>query len=404
MKNTNISKLFYTHVAQTSPSPIGLIVEHSKGVYIYSQKKKYIDFISGISASNTGYNNKLIEKYICKQVELYSYVMVYGEYIKKPQVSLAKELTDLLPSSLNCVYFQNSGTEAVEGALKLVKKYTARPKIASFKNSYHGSSYGAMSLGDSLSHRNAFSPSINGNTILEFNNIENLSLIDKLTAAVILEPIQAEAGVIIPTKAFLLALKKRCSETGTMIIFDENQTAFGRTGKYWFAFEKLKLIPDVLILGKALGGGMPLGAFIADKKMMKTLSEKPVLGHLTTFGGHPVSCAAALGSLHFIKKEKLLESTEEKSRYIEKKLKKLKNNYPKKILSYTGCGMMWKIEIINPKLAQRLAHKIIHSGVIIDWFLFLPQGLRIFPPLIITKKQLKKAFKIIEDEINTSEI
>ena len=305
-------QLFLQHLAQTSDSPILLEIEKAEGIYLYdSSGKKYFDLISGISVSNVGHRHPKVIEAIEVQLKKYLHVMVYGEYIESPQVQFAKLLTENLPSQLNSVYFTNSGTEATEGAIKLAKRFTGRSEIVSFRNSYHGSTQGALSVLGDENFRNAFRPLIPGNRLLHFGHEEELALITAETAAVILEPVQAEAGVISADKKYFQLLQKRCNAVGALIILDECQTGLGRTGTLW-CFEQLEILPDILLLAKSLGGGMPLGAFIANHELMKALSFNPALGHITTFGGHPVSCAAGKAAMKVLLEEKLIDKTEEK--------------------------------------------------------------------------------------------
>ncbi len=293
-------QLFLSHLGQTSPSPMMLEITRAKGMHYYGPAgQEYIDLISGVSVSNTGHGNPIVNKAILDQVNSYTHLMVYGEMIQGPQVKYAERLAAILPGSLDCTYFVNSGSEAVEGAMKLAKRYTGKSKIFSFKNSYHGSTHGALSIQGSEVYRNAFRPLLPDTHLLTFNDPASLDSIDENTACVIIEPVQGEGGVIYPVDNFLGKLRKKCSETKTLLIFDEIQTGFGRTGTM-FAFERFGVVPDILLLAKALGGGMPLGAFISSSEIMSTLTHDPVLGHITTFGGHPVSCAAGLASLDII--------------------------------------------------------------------------------------------------------
>ncbi|MGB4928759.1 MAG: aspartate aminotransferase family protein, partial [Chitinophagales bacterium] len=296
---------FLQHIAQTSQSPLMLEIEHADGCWLFDANgKKYLDLISGIAVSNVGHNNAEVKTAIYNQVEKYMHVMVYGEFIESPQVKYAKWISNHLPAPLNSVYFVNSGSEAVEGALKLAKRVTGRPEIISFHNSYHGSTMGALSAGNNEERKNVFRPLIPDNTILNYNDFDQLELITENTAAVLIEPIQAEAGIILPEANYLEAIREKCNATGTLLIFDECQTGFGRTGKL-FAWEHSNVIPDIITLGKALGGGMPLGAFVAAKVHMDMFTQNPILGHLTTFGGHPVCCAAGLAASEFIEKNNL---------------------------------------------------------------------------------------------------
>ncbi len=309
-------QIFLNHIGQTSPDPLALEIVKASGSKLYDiNNKEYIDLIGGISVCNIGHANKKVIEAIKQQSENFMHVMVNGELILSPQTAYAKALTDNLPSSLNSVFFTASGTEATEGAMKLAKRFTGRTQIAAFKNSYHGSTQGSLSIMGDEYWRNAFRPLLPGISHLDFNSFDALESITSETACVIAETIQAEAGVIVPDKKWLQALRKKCTETGTLLVLDEIQCGFGRNGSLW-AFEQFDVIPDILLLGKALGGGMPLGAFIADKKIMDSLTNNPVLGHINTFGGHPVCCAAGLAALQVLLEEKLIENVFEREKSI----------------------------------------------------------------------------------------
>ncbi|MDR1348166.1 MAG: aspartate aminotransferase family protein [Prevotellaceae bacterium] len=392
----NLRTLFLRHVAQTSDSPMCIKVDHAEGIYIYAPDgKKYIDLIAGVSVSNTGHCHPKIVAAVNAQVAKYMHVMVYGEYIESPQVLYAKRLTELLPENLTSVYFVNSGSEAVEGALKLAKRYTGRTEMVSFRNSYHGSSHGAISVMGSEEFRNAFRPLLPDTRIINFNDEDDLNQITERTACVIVEPVQGEAGIILPQNDFLKKLRKRCSEKGVLLIFDEIQTGFGRLGKL-FAFEHYNVVPDILCLAKSMGGGMPLGAFISSNEIMPALATNPALGYITTFGGHPVSCAAALAAINVIIDEKLLEHVNEKSNLF----KQLLNH--KKIKEIRGIGLFLAIELGCSQLRERFIDKGIERGLLSDWFLFCDTAFRISPPLTITHQQIEETVNIINsilDEI-----
>ncbi|MFC2136760.1 aspartate aminotransferase family protein [Bacteroidota bacterium] len=375
-------QLFLQHIAQTSENPLLLDIDKGEGIFLFDKSgKKYIDLISGIAVSNLGHSNPQVIKAIFEQIKKYSHIMVYGEYIQSPQVKLAELLTNHLPSNLNSVYFVNSGSEATEGALKLAKKYTQRNQIISFKNAYHGSTHGALSVMGEEKMKRPFRPLLPGVKFIDFNSAEQLKFITDKTAAVIVEPIQGEAGIILPENDFLLKIKERCKKSNTLLIFDEAQTGLGRTGRL-FAFEHYNVIPDILLLAKALGGGMPLGAFISSKKIMNTLSYEPVLGHITTFGGHPVSCAAAYASLDVVLKEELIQSIPEKEKLFRKYLK-----HPR-IKKIKGKGLFLAIELDSSDNLHKTIKLAINKGIIIDWFLFNQTSIRIAPPLIINEKQI----------------
>jgi len=394
--STSQKKDFFSYLAQTSPAPLSLEIISAKGIWLKDIKgKKYLDLISGISVSNLGHGNPEVIKAIKSQADRHTHIMVYGEYVQSPQVSFAKRICSSLPKSLNSVYFVNSGSEAVEGALKLAKRYTGRTEIVSFSKAYHGSTHGSLSvMGDEVL-KQPFRPLLSGIKMLPYNNIEALQKITNRTACVIIEPVQGEAGVVVPTKSFLQSLRKRCNETGALLIFDEIQTGFGRTGKL-FAFENFNVIPDILTIGKAMGGGLPLGAFVADKKIMSSLSDNPALGHITTFGGHPLSCAAGLAALNVLLKRKLYVSAAKKEKLFRSLLKH------KTIKEIRGTGLMLAVQFENEALCKRIIENCIKNGIIADWFLFRPDAMRIAPPLIITEEEIKKACKIIVQSINQS--
>ncbi len=374
-------KLFFQHIAQTSPSPIGLEMVKAEGCYIYgADGTKYLDLISGFSVANIGHSHPKVVEAVQKQAADYMHLIVYGEFIEQPQVQYAKLLTDHLPSSLNCVYFTNSGAEAVEGAMKLAKRISNRSKIIAFNKSYHGSTQGALSVMGDEEFRNAFRPLLPNVYHFDFGSEEAIDSIDSDTACVIMEVVQAEAGIIKPSKDWLQKLAQKCKENCTLLIFDEIQSGFGRTGSLW-AFEQYNIVPDILLLGKALGGGMPLGAFISDQRLMNTLTHDPVLGHITTFGGHPVSCAAGQAALEVLFEEKHIERVSQK----EKTLQTIKHPLIKKSRS---SGLWMAIEFDSFDTCKIVVHKCIEAGIITDWFLFAPNCLRIAPPLSITDEEL----------------
>jgi len=382
-------ELFLKHVAQTSPSPLAFEISKAEGCLLYDVKgKEYIDLIGGISVANIGHRHPKVIEAIKAQLDAYMHVMVYGEFVESPQVQYANLLTDNLPASLNSVYFTNSGAEAIEGSMKLAKRVTSRTQVIAFKNSYHGSTQGALSIIGDEYWRNAFRPLLPDVLHLEYNSFESLAEISERTACVIAETIQAEAGIIIPSKEWMQALRKKCSETGTLLILDEIQAGFGRTGKLW-GFENFKIIPDVLVFGKALGGGMPLGAFIADKKLMDAFTENPVLGHITTFGGHPVCCASGMASMKVLLEEKLIDGVKEKEELFKSLL------VHKKIKAVRSFGLWIAIEFDSFETNKKVIDECIKNGVMTDWFLFASNCLRISPPLTISKEQIKKACNMI---------
>lgn len=383
-------QLFSNNLAQTSDSPLALEITKAEGVYLFDIKgKTYIDLISGISVSNIGHRHPKVIEAIKNQVDNYLHLMVYGEYIQSPQVKLAGRLASLLPERLNNCYFVNSGSEAVEGALKLAKRYTGRGKIVAFNHAYHGSTHGSLSVIGDESYRLPFGPLLPGIVHLEFNSIDQLDAITSETACVIIEPVQGEAGIVSGTQGFLTALRNRCNETGALLIFDEIQTGLGRTG-YMFAFEKYNVIPDILLLAKGLGGGMPIGAFISSREIMQTLTFNPVLGHITTFGGHPVSCAAALATIGVIIEEHLVVTVEAKSKLFITLLGKCKS-----ISTIRAAGLMIALQLDNFAHVKKVIDNCIEKGVIIDWFLFNDSSIRIAPPLTISDEQIREACSII---------
>ena len=350
--------------------------------------KKYIDLIGGISVANVGHRHPKVLAAMQQQMDAYLHVMVYGEFVQSPQVQYAQLLTQHLPASLNSVYFTNSGAEAVEGAMKLAKRATGRTEIVAFHNSYHGSTQGALSIIGSEYWRNAYRPLLPGIQHLAYNSFEELSFITTNTACVIAETVQAEAGVKAPQKAWLQALQKRCKEVGALFILDEIQTGFGRTGKLW-GFEHFDVVPDILLLGKALGGGMPLGAFIADVQLMNLLADNPVLGHITTFGGHPVCCAAGAAALKALLEEGMVATVDAKAKHFKSLLV-----HPQ-IKTVHAFGLWMAVEFDSFETCKKVIDACIEAGVISDWFLFAANCLRISPPLTITTEQIERAAAVI---------
>lgn len=388
--------LFLQYLAQTSDAPMLLEVQKASGMNIYDiHGKVYLDLISGISVSNIGHCNPQVIEAVKNQTEKYMHVMVYGEYIQSPQVLFAELLTGILPASLNSVYFVNSGSEAVEGALKLAKRYTGRTEIISCNNAYHGSTQGAMSVMGNDAMKKSFQPLLPEIKFISFNNLEDLQQITDKTSCVIIEPIQGEAGVVLPDENYLSNLRKRCNKRGALLIFDEIQTGFGRTGSM-FAFEKYHVVPDIITIAKGIAGGMPLGAFIADKKIMDSLKTNPVLGHITTFGGHPVSCAAAVANLKFILDEQLITKIAAKEALFRKYLT---HSYIKEI---RGTGLLLAVQLEDFEQVKKVIAYALEHGIITDWFLFCDSALRIAPPLIISKKEIIQASGIINDAIEFS--
>ena len=385
-------ELFLKYLAQTSDSPLQLEIEKAEGVYLYTPSgKKIIDLISGVSVSNVGHSHNDVVKAVTEQAQKYMHLMVYGEFVQHPQVKLAEAICEMLPQKLQSVYFVNSGSEAVEGAIKLAKRYTGRPNIISFINAYHGGTNGALSLMGSEDFKQAFRPLLPGVKHLRFNNFDDLNRIDSSTACVVVEPVQGEAGIIEPLNDFLSALRKQCNETGTLLVFDEIQTGMGRTGRN-FAFEKYGVMPDILLLAKAFGGGMPLSAFISSKEIMGTLTHNPVLGHITTFGGHPVSCAASLKSLELLTSLNLVDDVDKKEQLFRNRLE----GHPK-VKGIRSSGLFMAVELGSFEKVQKFIHLGLEIGFVTDWFLFCSTAFRIAPPLIISYDEIEQACeKIIQ--------
>lgn len=388
-------QLFLSHVGQTSEAPLCLHIVKAAGSKMWdADGKEYIDLIAGISVCNVGHRHPKVVAAIKKQADEYLHVMVYGELVESPQVAYAKKLTDHLPATLNSVFYTASGSEATEGAMKLAKRYTGRAEIVSFKNSYHGSTQGALSVMGSEYWQQAFRPLLPGIVQLNYNSFTDLEAITEQTACVIAETIQAEAGVIVPQNGWLAALRKRCTETGTLLVLDEIQCGFGRNGSLW-AFEQFNVVPDILLLGKALGAGMPLGAFVANKKIMNVLTHNPVLGHINTFGGHPVSCAAGLAGFEVLLDEKLIESVQQKEQLF---LSLLKHPLIKNVNSR---GLMMAVEFESFEINKKIIDALIEKAVFTDWFLFAAHALRIVPPLTITEEEIRDACTKILSVLNT---
>jgi acetylornithine/N-succinyldiaminopimelate aminotransferase len=380
--------LFLNHVGQTSEAPLALEIVKAEGCKLFDVSgKEYIDLIGGISVCNVGHRHPKVVQAIKKQLDDYLHIMVYGELVQSPQVQYAKMLADNLPPSLNAVFFTASGSEATEGAMKLAKRHSGRTQIISFKNSYHGSTQGALSVMGSEYWQQAFRPLLPGILQLNYNSFTDLENITEQTACVIAETVQAEAGVLAPQNNWLKALRKKCTETGTLLVLDEIQCGFGRNGTLW-AFQQFDVVPDILLLGKALGGGMPLGAFIADKKLMDSLSHNPVLGHINTFGGHPVCCAAGLAAFKVLLEDKLIAGVNEKENLFLSLLQ-----HPK-IKAVRSCGLMIAVEVGSFEMNKKIIDALIDRGVFTDWFLFAPNCLRIVPPLVIGEEEIRKACNI----------
>ena len=385
----NSRQLFLAHLAQTTDFPLAIEVEKAEGIYLYGPNgERYMDLISGIGVSNVGHRHPKVVEAIHHQVDQYLHLMVYGEYIQTPQTALAKALVDTLPAPLENVYLVNSGSEAIEGALKLAKRYTNRREFISCTDAYHGSSQGALSIGGNELFKRAYRPLLPGISQIYYGSFSDLEKITTNTAAVIIETIQGEAGIRVACKEYFQALRARCDQTGTLLIMDEIQAGFGRTGTFW-AFEPMGIVPDVLVCAKGMGGGMPIGAFIASKELMGVFTNNPLLGHITTFGGHPVSCAASLATIRILQEEKLIEQVESKaalfkSLLVHPSIKAIRNK-----------GLMMAVEFASFEVLKPIIDRAISLGVITDWFLFCDDSMRIAPPLVITEPEIREACRII---------
>jgi acetylornithine/succinyldiaminopimelate/putrescine aminotransferase len=387
-------QLFFQHLAQTSDKPIGIEVASAKGIYIHDVNgKAFIDMIAGFSVCNIGHSHPVVIKAIQEQVEQYMHVIVYGEFIQSPQVQYAKALSSLLPQNLQSIYFTNSGAEAVEGAMKLAKRVTKRTKIVAFDGAYHGSTQGALSVMGDEYFRNAFRPLLPDVLHLRYNNLEDVDLIDNTVACVIVEFVQAETGITPANKDWLQALRKKCDALCALLIVDEIQSGFGRTGNL-FAFEGYGVVPDILLVGKALGGGLPLGAFISDPKMMGTLTDNPVLGHITTFGGNPVSCAAGIAALNVLMESTWIQEVQTKEAYLIAHL-----THPA-IVHRSYKGLWMSLQFSSAELTKKIAAACVANGIITDWFLFAEDKIRIAPPLCITIEELAFAVEKIQLSID----
>ena len=387
----NNRELFLRHVGQTSEAPLCLNIVKAEGSKMWdADGKEYLDLIAGISVCNVGHRHPDVVAAIKKQADEYLHIMVYGELVENPQVHYAKKLTEHLPEHLNSVFFTASGSEATEGAMKLAKRFTGRTSMVSFKNSYHGSTQGALSVMGSEYWQQAFRPLLPGIVQLDYNSFDDLDAINENTACVIAETIQAEAGVNMPDKNWLKALREKCTAAGTLLVLDEIQCGFGRNGTLW-AFQQFGIIPDILLLGKAIGGGMPLGAFVADKKIMDSFTHNPVLGHINTFGGHPVSCAAGLAAFKYLINENIVATVKEKETLFRDLLV-----HPK-INKVSSAGLMIAVWFDDYETNKKIIDALILEGVFTDWFLFASNALRIAPPLNISEAEIRFACeKIIE--------
>ncbi len=390
----NNRHLFLSHLAQTTDFPLLIEIEKAEGIYMYGPgEKTYMDLISGIGVSNVGHRHPKVLQAIQAQLDKYLHLMVYGEYVQTPQTKLAEALCTTLPSQLNNVYFVNSGSEAVEGAMKLAKRYTNRREFISCVDAYHGSSQGALSVGGNEIFKRGYRPLLPGVKNIVYGSFSQLEQITEQTAAVILETIQGEAGIRVACRDYFQAVRKRCDETGALLILDEIQAGFGRTGKFW-AFEHFDVQPDILVCAKGMGGGMPIGAFIANQEIMGSFKNNPLLGHITTFGGHPVSAVASLATIEIIREENLLATIEPKAQIFKSLL------IHEKIKSIRNKGLMMAVEFESFDVLKPIIDRAIEKGVITDWFLFCDDAMRIAPPLIINEEQIREACRIILEAID----
>jgi len=401
MQTVTNRQLFFQHIAQTSDFPLGLEIDRAEGIYIYAmagengEQPRYTDLISGIGVSNVGHRHPRVLAAIQAQLDKYLHLMVYGEYVQTPQTQLAHALAQTLPAPLDTVYFTNSGTEAVEGAMKLAKRYTGRQEIISCFNAYHGATQGALSLSGDENFKRNYRPLLPGIRHIRYNNLVDIEQISCRTAAVVMEVVGAEAGVRVPDVGYLRTVRERCTEVGALLVFDEIQTGFGRTGTFW-GFEGFDgvVVPDILLCAKGMGGGMPIGAFISSAEIMSVFRNNPILGHITTFGGHPVSCASSLATLQVIRDEKLYATAEAKGQLFRQLLV-----HPA-IREIRGKGLLLAVEFDSFDVLKPIIDRAISRGVITDWFLFCDNSMRIAPPLIITEDQIREACAVILDVIS----
>lgn len=386
------TKDFFEHLGQTNPFPFAISIEKAEGSYFYdSNGKSYLDMVAGVAVNNIGHRHPKVVSAIKNQADKYLHVMVYGEFLQQPTIDFALKLTELLPPNLNCVYPVNSGTEANEAAIKLAKRVTGRTELVSFRGSYHGSTNGSMSISGNEVKKMAYRPLLPDVQFIQHNNLEDLSRITKRTAGVILETIQGDAGVRIPSQSYLQALRKRCDEVGALLIFDEIQCGMGRTGKM-FAFEHFKVVPHILTLGKALGGGLPIGALVSSKENLNCFTNNPMLGHITTFGGNPLIAAAANATLHVLSSEIDFTEVEKKGQFIEEQLKK-----EKEVVAIRRIGLMLAVDLPSAEMVEKIVKNCLESGLLSFWFLSHPYSFRLSPPLNISDEQLDSALSIIHD-------
>lgn len=386
-------KVFLEHVAQTSPFPLMIEVEKAEGSYIYDKEgKAYLDLISGIAVTNIGHRHPKVVKAIKDQLDKYMHVMAYGEFIQTPQNQLALKLAQLLPAQLNSSYFVNSGAEAIEGAMKLAKRVTGRTEFISCRKSYHGSTHGALSISGNETKKFRHRPLLPDVRFITHNFTEDLRAITEKTAAVFIELIQGDAGVRIADQQYVQALRDKCTATGTLLVVDEIQTGFGRTGK-WFSFEHYGIVPDVIAIAKAFGGGLPMGAFISKREYMNRLTHDPILGHITTFGGHPVTCAASLATIQAIEDEHMIEEVEAKGQFLAERLQH------KAIKEIRRKGLMFAVEFDSAETVQQVVETCLTNGLIPFWFLSCPESFRLAPPINMTFEELEKAANLLNASI-----
>ncbi len=385
-----LRKQFLQHVGQTSPEPMLVEVERAEGVFFYTPEgRPYYDLISGVSVSNVGHANPAVVEAVCRQARDYMHVMVYGELVETPQVEYARLLAEQLPGKIDSIYFLNSGAEAVEGALKLAKRVTGRPEMISMRGAYHGSTHGAMSMMGGEEHKSAFRPLLPDVRQIRYNNFDDIQLITTRTACLLVEPVQGEAGVVLPAEGYLEALRKRCDEVGAMLIFDEIQTGMGRSG-VMFACAKYGVVPDIICLAKALGGGMPLGAFAARREVMQALTHNPVLGHISTFGGHPVCCAAGLAAARYMLDNRLVEQVEAKGALYETLLA----DHPA-VVEIRRSGLLLAVELGSSERMFAMMAMFKEVGILSDWFLYCDTAFRISPPLTIAEEEIRDSAALI---------
>jgi acetylornithine/N-succinyldiaminopimelate aminotransferase len=388
-------ELFLANTAQTSPFPRLIEVQSAEGLYLITPKgKKIMDLVSGFNVSHLGHRNPAVIEAIKKQLDLHLHVTVYGEFVQNAQVQFATQLLSVLPPTFGAVYFTNSGAEATEGAMKVAKKFTGRSQFIAAKKAYHGSTQGALSLMGNEDYHKAYAPLLPGISFIDFNDIDQLQQIDQHTAAVILETVQGEAGVRVPDLSYMQAVRKRCDEVGALLILDEIQAAFGRTGTM-FAFESFGIVPDILLLAKALGGGMPIGAFIAPKHIMDVIKDNPILGHITTFGGHPVSAAAGLAALEYLQKAQIVEDVLRKETLFRQYLKH------SKIKEIRGKGLMLAMQLESFEQVTQVAEQALQNGVLVDWYLHCETAIRLAPPLTISDEEIKEACESLLRALDT---